>query len=90
MSSGMMDIARHGIFRPEQFYLNELMCIFIAVMVTDIILLDIFNSLGFPTSTTVSMVFSLLGGTTGLTIVKLAHDNTGLGFADLVNTEKAL
>ncbi len=90
MSSGMMDIARHGIFRPEQFYLNELVCIFIAVMVTDIILLDIFNSLGFPTSTTVSMVFSLLGGTTGLTILKLTRDNTGLGFADLVNTEKAL
>ena len=74
MSSGMMDIARHGIFRPEQFYFDELMCIFLAVMVTDIILLDIFNSLGLPTSTTVSMVFSLLGGTSGLTIIKLAHD----------------
>lgn len=90
MSSGMMDIARHGIFRPEQFYFNELMCIFLAVMVTDIILLDIFNSLGMPTSTTVSMVFSLLGGTSGLTIVKLAQDNTGLTIADLMNTEKAL
>ena len=90
MSSGMMDIARHGIFRPEQFYFNELMCIFLAVMVTDIILLDIFNSLGMPTSTTVSMVFSLLGGTSGLTIIKLAHDNTGLSIADFMNTEKAL
>lgn len=90
MSSGMMDIARHGIFRPEQFFFDELMCIFLAVMVTDIILLDIFNSLGLPTSTTVSMVFSLLGGTSGLTIVKLAHDTTGLSIADLMNTEKAL
>ena len=90
MSSGMMDIARHGIFRPEQFFFDELMCIFLAVMVTDIILLDIFNSLGLPTSTTVSMVFSLLGGTSGLTIIKLAHDTTGLSIADLMNTEKAL
>ena len=57
LSNGMMDIARHGIFRPEQFYFQELMCIFLAVMVTDVVLLDIFNSLGMPTSTTVSMVF---------------------------------
>lgn len=90
MSSGMMDIARHGIFRPEQFYFNELMCIFLAVMVTDIILLDIFNSLGMPTSTTVSLVFSLLGGTSGLTIIKLANDTTGLSIDNLMNTEKAL
>lgn len=90
MSSGMMDIARHGIFRPEQFYFNEVMAIFLAVMVTDIILLDIFNSLGLPTSTTVSMVFSLLGGTFGLTIVKLSHNTSGLSIADLMNTEKAL
>ncbi len=90
MNSGMMDIARHGIFRPEQFYFNELMCIFLAVMVTDIILLDIFNSLGMPTSTTVSMVFSLLGGTSGLTIIKLANDAAGLSIDNLMNTEKAL
>ena len=57
MSNGMMDIARHGIFRPEQFTFQELMYVFLAVMVTDIILLDVFNSLGLPTSTTVSMVF---------------------------------
>ena len=49
LSNGMMDIARHGIFRPEQFYFQELMCIFLAVMVTDVVLLDIFNSLGMPT-----------------------------------------
>ena len=57
MSNGMMDIARHGIFRPEQFSFYDLICIFMAVMVTDIILLDAFNSLGMPTSTTVSLVF---------------------------------
>lgn len=90
MSNGMMDIARHGIFRPEQFYFYELMCIFMAVMVTDIILLDIFNSLGMPTSTTVSMVFELLGATFALSLVKMAADTTGLGFSDLLNTEKAL
>ena len=54
MSNGMMDIARHGIFRPEHFSFYDLICIFMAVIVTDIILLDIFNSLGMPTSTTVS------------------------------------
>ena len=90
MSNGMMDIARHGIFRPEQFAFNELMYIFLAVMVTDIILLDVFNSLGMPTSTTVSMVFELLGATFALAIIKMAGDDTGLGFADYMNTEKAL
>lgn len=60
MSNGMMDIARHGIFRPEHFSFYDLICIFMAVMVTDIILLDVFNSLGMPTSTTVSMVSSCL------------------------------
>ena len=91
LSNGMMEIARHGIFQPEQFYFQELMCIFLAVMVTDVILLDIFNTLGMPTSTTVSMVFELLGGTFVLAIVKIAADETGLlGFGDLLNTEKAL
>ena len=61
MSNGMMEIARHGIFRPEQFFFQELLCIFLAVMVTDVIILDVFNTLGLPTSTTVSMVFGLLG-----------------------------
>lgn len=91
LSNGMMEIARHGIFRPEQFYFQELMCIFLAVMVTDVILLDIFNTLGMPTSTTVSMVFELLGGTFILALIKIAADETGmLGFGDLLNTEKAL
>lgn len=91
LSNGMMEIARHGIFRPEQFYFQELMCIFLAVMVTDVVLLDVFNTLGMPTSTTVSMVFELLGGTFVIALIKIAKDPTGLlGFADLLNTEKAL
>ena len=90
MSNGMMEIARHGIFRPEAFYFNELMCIFLAVMVTDVVLLDIFNTLGMPTSTTVSMVFELLGGTFALALVKIALGDGSMEFADLLNTEKAL
>ena len=90
MSNGMMDIARHGIFRPENFSFYDLICIFMAVMVTDIILLDIFNTLGLPTSTTVSMVFELLGATFAVSLFKMAHDTTGLTFNDLLNTEKAL
>lgn len=89
MSNGMMDIARHGIFRPEHFSFYDLICIFMAVMVTDIILLDIFNSLGMPTSTTVSMVFELLGATFVVALIKMAG-GIDLGLADLLNTEKAL
>lgn len=91
MSNGMMDIARHGIFRPEMYSFENLMCIFLAVMVTDVILLDIFNTLGMPTSTTVSMVFELLGGTFVLALLKIVADDSGtLTFAGLLNTEKAL
>lgn len=89
MSNGMMDIARHGIFRPEHFSFYDLTCIFMAVMVTDIILLDIFNSLGMPTSTTVSMVFELLGATFVVALIKMGA-GCELGFSDLLNTEKAL
>ena len=90
MSNGMMDIARHGIFRPEQFCFQEIMYICLAVMVTDIILLDVFNSLGMPTSTTVSMVFELLGATFAFSMLKIAGSDSGLGFSDYMNTEKAL
>lgn len=91
MSNGMMDIARHGIFQPQMFSFNDLLYIFLAVMVTDVVLLDVFNTLGMPTSTTVSMVFELLGGTFILSLLKIATDETGLlGFADLLNTDKAL
>lgn len=89
MSNGMMDIARHGIFRPEHFSFYDLMCIFMAVMVTDIILLDVFNSIGMPTSTTVSMVFELLGATFVVALIKMTG-GSDLGFNELLNTEKAL
>ena len=90
LSNGMMDIARHGIFLPEHFYFSEVMCIFLAVVISDVILLDIFNTLGLPTSTTVSMVFELLGASCIMALIKLASDETGLSMADLINTEKAL
>lgn len=89
LSNGMMDIARHGIYQPEHFYFAEIMCILLAVMLTDVVLLDVFNSMGMPTSTTVSMVFELLGGTFALALVKVYSDS-GLGFGDLINTDKAL
>ena len=91
MSDGMMDIARHGVFRPEMFYFKEIMYILLAVMVTDIVLLDVFNTLGMPTSTTVSMVFELLGATFALTMFKMADSAAaGLSFGDFMNTDKAL
>ena len=87
-SDGMMDIARHGIFHPEFFTFEELMCVFLAVVASDVILLDIFNTLGMPTSTTVSMVFELLGGSTALALMKMFHDSS-LTYAGLINTDKA-
>lgn len=87
-SSGMMDIARHGILNPNEYYFDEVMCIFLAVAASDVILLDIFNTLGMPTSTTVSMVFGLLGGSTALAIIKIIH--SGIPYAQLINTDKAL
>lgn len=90
MSNGMMDIARHGIFRPENLSFYDVIAIFMAVMVTDIILLDIFNSLGMPTSTTVSMVFELLGATFVVALFKLASPENTVGIGELLNTEKAL
>lgn len=91
LSNGMMDIARHGIFQPANFSFYEIMCILLAVMVTDVVLLDVFNTLGLPTSTTVSMVFELLGGTFILAILKIIGDESGLlSLGDMMNTEKAL
>lgn len=91
LSNGMMDIARHGIFNPVNFSFYDIMIILLAVMVTDVVLLDIFNSLGLPTSTTVSMVFELLGGTFVLALIKLMADETGMmTLGDYLNTEKAL
>lgn len=89
MSNGMMEVARNGVFHPSFFSFQDVMFIFLAVMASDIVLLDIFNTLGMPTSTTVSMVFELLGGTFALTLMKVAGDPS-LHVADLMNTSKAL
>ena len=82
-SSGMMEVARKGIFNPEMLLFSEIMIIFMAVMITDILLLDFFNTLGLPTSTTVSIVFELLGAAVAVSLIKIS----GLGseFGDLVN-----
>ncbi|MCF0210266.1 MAG: inorganic phosphate transporter [Bacteroidales bacterium] len=95
LSSGMMDVARHGILRPSHYSFEEVMVIFLAVMVTDVVILDIFNSFGMPTSTTVSLVFELLGATFTSACIKIANSThsiaeNSLSFADLINTDKAL
>ena len=90
MSNGMMDVARHGIFRPENLSFYDVIAIFMAVMVTDIILLDIFNSLGMPTSTTVSLVFELLGATFVVALFKIADPANVNSLGEFLNTEKAL
>ncbi|MCD8289535.1 MAG: inorganic phosphate transporter [Prevotella sp.] len=89
MSSGMMDIARHGVMHPENFSFHDVMVIFLAVMVSDVIILDIFNTLGLPTSTTVSLVFELLGGTFILSLLKM-HADPSLSMDMLLNSDKAL
>lgn len=89
MSNGMMEVARNGVFHPSFFSFQDVMFIFLAVMASDIVLLDIFNTLGMPTSTTVSTVFELLGGTFALALMKVASDPS-LHVADLMNTSKAL
>ena len=89
MSSGMMDVARHGILMPNHYSFEQVMTIFLAVMVTDVIILDVFNTLGMPTSTTVSLVFELLGGTFILAVVKMAGDPS-LSFSDLLNSGQGL
>ena len=90
-SSGMMEVARKGIFMPSEFYFNEIMIIFMAVMITDILLLDFFNTLGMPTSTTVSIVFELLGAAVIMSLIKISTSDTQT-IADLgqyINTAKA-
>jgi phosphate/sulfate permease len=90
-SSGMMEVARKGIFVPGEFYFNEIMFIFMAVMITDVLLLDVFNSLGLPTSTTVSIVFELLGAAVAMAFIKI-HANGSEEFSQIfqyINSEKA-
>jgi len=91
-SNGMMEVARKGIFHPETFYFSEIMIIFLAVMITDVILLDMFNTFGMPTSTTVSIVFELLGSAVAVAVVKI---KTGGGsivsdLANYINSSSAL
>ena len=95
LSNGMMDVARHGIMTPAYFSFYDVMCVFLAVMMTDVVLLDVFNTLGMPTSTTVSMVFELLGGAFAIALLQILHgataaDGTLLSLGDLLNTEKAI
>lgn len=90
-SSGMMEIARSGIFVPSQFYFNEIIIICMAVMIADILLLDFFNSVGFPTSTTVSIVFELLGASVCIAILKMMDNGESLSnLGQYINSEKAL
>ena len=89
LSNGMMDVARHG------FSFYDVMCVFLAVMVTDVVLLDVFNTLGMPTSTTVSLVFELLGGAFAIALIQISGGATTesgvlLTLGDLLNTEKAI
>lgn len=89
-SSGMMEVARKGIFNPGEFYFDEIMFIFMAVMITDILLLDFFNTLGMPTSTTVSIVFELLGAAVAMSMIKIAADQGSFGdILNYINTSKA-
>jgi phosphate/sulfate permease len=90
-SSGMMEVARKGIFMPSEFYFNEIMIIFMAVMITDILLLDFFNTLGMPTSTTVSIVFELLGAAVVMSLIKISASEaeTISNLGQYINTAKA-
>jgi hypothetical protein len=90
-SSGMMEVARSGFFHPQMFTLNEVMVLFLGVMFTDVLLLDLFNTFGLPTSTTVSLVSSLFGGSVVMGLVKLSQTSKGIEFlGEYVNTDRAL
>ncbi|RCL65539.1 MAG: inorganic phosphate transporter [Cryomorphaceae bacterium] len=89
-SSGMMEVARKGIFNPDMFFFSEIMIIFMAVMITDILLLDFFNTLGMPTSTTVSIVFELLGAAVAVSLIKIFAGGGELGdLVEYINVAKA-
>ncbi|GJQ63233.1 MAG: phosphate transporter [Melioribacteraceae bacterium] len=90
-SSGLMEVARKGIFHPDQFYYYEIMTVFLAVMLTDVLLLDLFNTFALPTSTTVSIVFELLGAAVAVSILKITENGEGLNaLTNYINTSKAL
>ena len=91
MSNGMMEIARNGVFSPQYFFANEIVYIYLAVMIANLILLDVFNTLGLPTSTSVSLVFELLGATVAIAMIKMRSGVLdGIGLSELINTDKAL
>ena len=91
-SSGMMEVARNGIFHPGMFRFSDIMLLFLAVMLTDVILLDVFNTLGLPTSTTVSLVFELLGAAMCIALFNIAADpaQTFANLNDYINTGRTL
>lgn len=90
-SSGLMEVARKGIFNPEMFHFEDIMIVFLAVMLTDVLLLDLFNTFGLPTSTTVSIVFELLGSAVAIATIKVIEAGNGIeGMIDYINTSKAL
>lgn len=95
LSNGMMDVARNGIMTPAYCTFYDVICVCLAVMMTNVVLLDVFNSRGMPTSTTVSMVFALLGGAFSIALLHISNgvtapDGTALSIGDMVNTEKAI
>lgn len=90
MSNGMMEIARNGVFTPQHFFANEIIYIYLAVMIANLILLDVFNTLGLPTSTSVSLVFELLGATVAIAMIKMHNGTADASLAELINTDKAL
>ncbi len=90
-SSGMMEVARSGVFHPDQFYFNEIMVIFLAVMITDIILLDTFNTFGLPTSTTVSIIFELLGAAVAVSLYKMFSNPEAIqDLSNYINSARTL
>lgn len=89
-STGMMEIARSGVFYPEKFTFASIMMLFLAVMITDVILLDVFNTFGLPTSTTVSLVFELLGAAVAVALFTIWQNNETVDLAEYINTAKAL
>ncbi len=89
-SNGMMEVARKGIFNPQYFTFADVMVIYMGVMLTDIILLDSFNRLGMPTSTTVSIVFEIMGGALAMAVVKIHNNPEAMSMADYINSASAL
>jgi phosphate/sulfate permease len=89
-SSGMMEVARSGVFYPEKFTFPSIMMLFLAVMLTDVILLDLFNTFGLPTSTTVSLVFELLGASVAVALYTIWTTESGGNLGEFINSGKAL